>query len=171
MRRRTRDVTWYHGEPARRTRWSDQRWDRDTATASPNEAGPGIYFTDRLSEAEAYGPVVYAAHMRPSFKLMPQVRPSMQKLLTFASYAPEDDLYYFRSNWHDEPLRQILTRYAHQNTLHDALLSLYGDLYRDPYDWVVAVLHLGYDGVLVEREGRTHLVVWNPQKLDLQELE
>ena len=161
----------YHGGPERRSSWDDQRWDRERYTSSLNEAGPGIYFTDKLSEAQGYGPVVYKAQMRQSFRLMPKKRPSMQKLLTFASRAPEDDLYYFRSNWNDQPLRQILTQYAEQDTLHDSLLSLYGDLYRNPGDWVKAVLHLGYDGILVDRVGCTHLVVWNPKKLDLEEME
>lgn len=165
-----RNTVWYHGEPARRETWNDQRWDRDRSTSSPNEAGPGIYFTDKRSEAESYGSVLYAARVQPAFRLMPRARPSLQKLVTFASYAPEDDLYYFRSNWNDEPLRKILERYTHQKTLHDALMSLYGDLYRDPYDWVVAVVTLGYDGVIVSREDRTHLVVWNPNKLDITEL-
>ena len=170
MRKSVLNTVWYHGEPERRATWNDQRWDRDRSTSSPNEAGPGIYFTDKRSEAESYGSVLYAARVQPEFRLMPRARPSMQKLLTFARLAPEDDLYYFRSNWDGLPLRTILERYSHQTTLHDALMSLYGDLYRDPYTWVVAVVMLGYDGVVVSRETSTHLVVWNPNRLDIEEM-
>jgi hypothetical protein len=165
---------WYHGEPERRTRWDDQRWDRDAHTSSLNENGPGLYFTSSEEQAASYGPYLYLGELQANFKLLKASKPTLAKLRQMYGLASEYDQETFLSNWALEPGQSpdsALRRYTHRQTMFDALVGLYGDLIRDPGEWVEAMRSLGYDGTIVPRSyGVKHLVVWNPSRMLITEM-
>lgn len=163
---------WFHGDTSPRVSFDDQVWDRDLSTSSPLEFGPGLYFTTDLEQARSYGPYVFEATVPDpkSFQLVPHSRPSLRELQRFFKLANEDDQEIFVSNWPDLNATEALRKYTHQTTRYDALVSLYGDLHRDPRDWVEAMRGLGYDGVVVDprkQSGARYLIVWSPQRVRL----
>jgi hypothetical protein len=168
------DRAWYHGEASPRSHFLNQKWDRDPSTASRLEYGPGIYFTSDLGEATRYGAHVFQTHLTPRFNLVPRKRPSLRILAEFYKLATDDDRETFLSNWPGLTPHQALSRYAGAKTLYDAFLNLYIDLFRDPDSWVAALRELGYDGIILhlhDREPpRKYLLVWSPEKLDIEPL-
>jgi hypothetical protein len=162
-------ATWYHGDKVAYRRFPrDWKWDRDRTTHSMNEEGPGIYFTTKYEQAASYGPTVVEVVLPKSFRLMPKKKASMTELKRFFEQADEDDKDIFLSNWNYAPAQEVLQKYSRQTTLHDALITLYADLFRYDADaWIQAVRTLGYDGVVIEKSyGVKHLIVWNPEALD-----
>src|SRR5574338_824145 len=165
--RRPKD--WFHGDTAERdVLFRGQRWDRDRSIASANENGPGLYFTSSEEEASSYGAYLYLARLRAGFKWMPKKRPTMKFLLELFEAASPDDQELFLENWNATSPREPLSHYVRQDTMHDAALTLYGDLIRDAGEWVAAMRSAGYDGIIVQRAyGRQHLIVWSPEKLNV----
>jgi len=164
---------WYHGDTSPDRNFRDQRWDRDPAVSSLLAEGPGIYFTSRIEEAQQwYGPYLYAARTSRRFRLLPKRRPTLAALYAFYGQASPEDQETFLSNWPDYTPRQALSRYANADTLHDAFLGLYRDLFRDPDSWVQAMRSMGYDGVMLSMmhrdPARYFLIVWSPEKLDIR---
>ena len=47
--------TWYHGGPVVRD-WHDLVWDRDRSMEDLNAEGPGVYWTNKRSDARTYMP-------------------------------------------------------------------------------------------------------------------
>jgi hypothetical protein len=165
-----RHLTWYHGDTSDgRQNFADQRWDRECNQSSLNEAGPGIYFTTKRSTAEGYGSHLYLARIKPSFRAVPQRKPSLDMLQRFYRWAPPEDKVRFITDWAGIRTPEILKKYAQQYSYYDTLLSLYGDLYRDPAAWVRAMKRLGFSGALIPKERETHLVVWSPDDLIIQQ--
>lgn len=161
---------WFHGDTAPRNGFLDQRWDRKRHESSLNAEGPGIYFTESEEDAESYGPHLYVAELKPGFKFLPKRRPTVAFLRKLYIAASPEDRELFLSNWDNMTVPRILEKYSHQLTMHDAAVSLYSDLIRDPAAWVYAMRELGYDGHVVEhRYGARHLVVWNPNKITVRE--
>lgn len=173
---RTKKLRWYHGDTSSRASFLDQKWDRDRTTASANENGPGLYFTSSYEEAATYGPYVYEGEPKESFRMMPKRKPTMSFLMDIFRSANDDDKETFLSNWgidgvSESKAKIALSKYLGQNTMHDAAVSLYGDLIRRPEEWVEAMRFAGYDGVVVDRSyGKKHLVVWSPEKLKIYEV-
>lgn len=164
---------WFHGDNAERNTFLDQRWDRDRTTASLNEYGPGIYFTSKFSEAASYGPYVYEAQLKDSFRLLSaKKRVTWAPLLAMFRAANDYDKQLFLDNWNTRSVRKALSHYMHQRSLFDALFSLYGELIRRADEWVDALVNVvGYDGVIIDRGSwgteRKHLVLWNPRAVNI----
>lgn len=162
-------MAWYRGDSVLRTSFpSDWKWDRDRTTRSLNEEGPGIYFTSDYEQAASYGPRVVETDLPKRFRVMPMKPPTLKALREIYAQAEPEDREVFLSNWGESVKRDdVLRKYARQNTLHDALVSLYSDLFRhDAERWIMAVRSLGFDGVIVEKSyGKKHLIVWDPNKL------
>ena len=161
-------TVFYHGDRRPRTSFADQKWDRDRTTSSLNDEGPGIYFTSDYDQASSYGPYVVEFSPSKDFRLMPAKKPTLKQLREVFDMVTNENQETFLSNW-GEGVRatDILKKYTHQNTLHDALVSLYGDLFQfDSEDWIRAVRSLGYDGIVLEKSyGKKHMIVWNADKL------
>lgn len=160
---------WWHGDTNPRLRFEDQVWDRDRSVASANENGPGLYFTSSREQAEAYGPYLFRAGVRLGTRLLrPNKKPTLRALMCLWNHANEDDKELFLTNWGLESSASpapVLAKYVRQNSLFDALVSLYLDLIRDPSEWVLAMRACGHDGAVVPRAyGVLHLVVYNPSK-------
>ena len=180
-----RQQLWYHGGP-RIPDWEHVRWDRDRSTSDLNAEGPGMYWTTDLDEAWGYtrsdDSTVYVATMRDGFKLLPKKRPMMKTLFDLYELAEVDDQEVFLSNWNIETpasradVDRALKPYTGQNSLFDAYVTLYHDLFRYDSDvYVAAMRTLGYDGFIVERgttggsKRRKHLILWQPRMLDIEE--
>lgn len=175
-----KSAIWYHGGPRIRP-GSVISWDRDRSTSDLNAEGPGMYFTTSLDEAASYvgdhGEVV-RAQMRSGFRLLPKKRPSLATFRAFYDLAPDESKATFLGNWSIEypatphEVASALRHYTHQTTLHDALVTLYHDLYQYDADAYVSAVHeLGFDGVVIAKgttggsARRDHLIVWNPSAL------
>lgn len=162
---------WFHGSSSDRGDFRDHNWDRNPRESSLNEWGPGIYWTSSREQAETYGPYLHEAVMRSNFCLVPMFRPTMSYLREFYAMAPATDQQRFKEDW-GISLQEIFHKYRRQSTLYEALLSMYGALYRDPEDWVHAMVSLGFDGTIRRFPDRElyHLVVWSPEKLRITSL-
>jgi hypothetical protein len=180
-------LRWYHGGP-RITDWDHIRWDRQRGSSDLNAEGAGMYWTTDPDEAWGYthgapDPVVYEATLRESFRPLPARKPTMKDLRALYDYADAESQEIFLSNWSIEsPASQAqidsaLRHYAHQQSLQDAYVTLYHDLFRYDADaYVSALRRLGYDGFIVKRgttggsKRRKHLIVWQPRALDIQQI-
>jgi len=178
---------WYHGGP-RISSGSVMSWDRDRSKSDLNAEGPGMYFTTDFDEAAGYthghaNGTIYKAKMAASFHLLPKKRPSLATLEALYELASPESQEVFLSNWSIEypapkaEVRKALTPYTHQDSLHDALVTLYHDLFRyDAEEYVGAMQSLGFDGVAIGKgttggsRKRLHLIVWNPGAMHLEEV-
>jgi hypothetical protein len=159
---------WYHGGASSRLVHDDHRWDRERFTSSLNEEGPGIYFTSKYEQAKSYGAVVVQTVLPASFRVLKtSVKPSERRLLQLYRSAPEEHQADFLADWMTDDPKVALKPYTRQDSLHGALVTLYGDLFHyDAAAWVEAVRDLGFDGTIVPKSyGVRHLVVWNPSAL------
>jgi hypothetical protein len=146
-----------------------------------------MYWATDLDEAARYvsktDPVVYQATFRPGFKLAAG-RPRMDTLVALYGCASEEDQAVFLSNWgieHPAPVpvvEQALRAYTHQDTILNAAVTLYHDLFRyDDNAYVTAMRDCAnFDGAVVPRgetggsQRRDHLVLWNIRAVDLAEM-
>jgi hypothetical protein len=178
---------WYHGGKLV-SDWSRLRWDRERSVQDLNAAGPGMYWTTDPKEASGYaeeGPlgVVYEGVMRRGFRKLPEVQATraLPKLQALYARAPEDSQATFLSNWSLEhpasahEVRSTMQRYAYSNSLFDALVALYHDLFQYDADaYVRALQALGYDGYILDKGvrgmpgRRKHLILWNPSAMDIR---
>lgn len=159
--------SWYHGSPTMRMSFEDQVWDRKRGERDLNENGPGLYFTDSIEEAKAYGQYLFEAKMEPGFSLMPNKKPTLNLLLSIFTKSSKEDQETFLSNWGENiKPKEALANYI-KPTIHDSAVALYGDLVRSPADWVKIMVALGYDGIVINRPESKHLLVWNPSRLNL----
>lgn len=178
-------TTWYHGGPKIRP-GSVMSWDRDRGKSDLNAEGPGMYFTSSYDEANGYAHghpkgVVYRAKMKKGFKLLPKKGANLATLRAFYALAPKDSQETFLSNWYsewppsEEGLVRALMPYTREKSLHDALVTLYHDLYQyDASEYVTSLSTLGFDGVALDKgvidgHRRLHLIVWNPGAMDMEE--
>lgn len=176
---------WYHGGN-RITDWRDYRWDRDRSTSDGNAEGPGMYFTTSIEEATGYlyqmpDPVIYAARMRPGFRLLAG-KPTLPFLLSVYAQASAEDQETLITNFGIEyptsayAVQGVLRNYVHASTKADAAIQLYHDLFRhDDGAYVVAMREAGYDGFIVPRRRagsrqRDHLILWNVAAVELGEV-
>ena len=178
-------VRWYHGGP-RIADWNHVRWDRDRSQSDLNAEGPGVYWTTDPDEAWGYAhgasdPVVYEATMRDSFKLLPKRKPTLKSLQDLYDYATHEDQETFLSNWSIEmpasqpQINQALKPYTGQDTLFDAYVTLYHDLFMYDADaYVAAMQSLGFDGYIVDRtqtgssKKKKHLILYRPRAMEIQ---
>jgi hypothetical protein len=167
---------WYHGgSSARFYHDDDTRWDRDRSTSSPNQEGPGIYFTSKFDEAASYGAVVVAMTLKKDATILkPTTKPNAGALLRILDAASEEDAELFLSNFDERGdgrvnRRMVVERYVRwRDSMLDAIQVLGNDLFRDDgAAYVRAVREAGFDGAVVPRSyGVTHLVLWNPKAVE-----
>ena len=154
------------------------RWDRNRGTHDLNMEGPGIYLSTSPGNAASYGPYLHRIYLKGNPMLLRSngPMPTMAKMLALAKLAPVSSRLTFVSNWGHEhlspaTLRDSLSKYRHQSSVHDAFQTLYGDLFLyNANAFVEAMLQLGIDGVLVDRRtdwrpDQLHLVVYNRRML------
>lgn len=176
----TKHDVWYHGGP-KITSLDALTWDREYGVRDQNAAGPGMYWTMNPREAAGYGGHLYRATLRPGFRLMPARAASVAFVRrVFAAAGPARVRYLLEDHGEaNEPgLRErVVGIYADHDSMLDASIVLYHDLFHhDPNDYVAAMRRL-YDGARVVGGGNhnaagrdgTHLVVWSPAKLTIEE--
>lgn len=144
-----------------------------------------MYFTTSPDEAAGYVDrasgegLIYTMRLPSNFRLVPKKKPSLRDLQSLYESASEESQEIFVSNWSIEwpaPPRRALEPYTRQVLLHDACVTLYGDLFRyDADEYLAAMSSLGYDGAAFQ-VGTTggsarwlHLVAWNLERLTLEE--
>lgn len=180
-----KESVWYHGGP-RITDWGTLRWDRDRGESDLNAEGPGLYLTTDFDEAAGYMArgVIIKAKTRPGFRFVPKKRPSITTLRALYDATGTENQEIFLGNWgiekHPAPphvVQSALAHYTNQDSLIDAAVTLYHDLFRyDAKAFVEAMVGLGFDGFVVEKgttggsRRRKHLIVWNPRALQVEEL-
>ena len=176
---------WYHGGN-RVTDWRDYHWDRDRTTSDGNAEGPGMYFTTSIDEAVGYlhrmpDPVIYAARMRPGFRLLAG-KPTLPFLLSIYAQASAEDQEIFITNYLVEypapayAVQAVLRKFVHAKTKADAAIQLYHELFRHDDAAYVAAMHaVGFDGFTVPKRQagsrqRDHLILWNIAAVELGEV-
>ncbi len=166
---------WYHGG-TRITDWSCVKWDRDRGKSDLNAEGPGMYWTTDPEEASGYAcgksSTIYSARLGSGFRFLPKKKPTLSELRELYDLADPERQEIFRSNWPDESLRGALGHYARQESLFDAFVTLYHDLFQyDADEFVAAMRSLGFDGYVVRgttggSRRREHLILWNVRALE-----
>lgn len=183
-------ATWWHGAPtALPEDFEELRWDRDRHVASGNQEGPGWYWTTSAEEALSYSKrfdaatdsyaegCLYEARLRDDARLLtPETRASVAALAQVARAVPRADLEMFLADFGIETvtaaaLRDVLSQYAERGTLHEALVTLYHDLFRYDAPMWVAAMRMVADAYVFDRgeyragQSRLHLVVYDPRVL------
>lgn len=167
---------WYHGDSAKRSRFDDQKMDRDQHV-DPNAMGPGIYWTK--DERQAYGYAapkgyVYTAQVKSNKLIKDNTRPNQAKLEKLVSLVDKESLGYGLSNWGEDyerglqsrAFREAINAYMNYNTsMIDATLQIYHDFFgrSGANEWCRAMVKIGYDAFLHKLPATYHLVVYNPK--------
>lgn len=146
-------------------------YDRDRSM-DLNAEGPGLYFTNDLDEASVYGEVVYKTKLIPGLKVIKESdKPTLSILKKFLSYSSNEDKEMFLSNWGENPnINEVLANYINDNSLIEAFILLYHDLLSySSSKYINIMIKLGYDGYLIDKGDRKHLVVYNVSKFDIEQ--
>jgi len=161
---------WLHGDRNKRTSFKDQKMDRDPyGNDSPNESGPGIYFTQLLSEARNYAApdgFIYQCEITPNKVLTLNTKNSKIAIEKLISWAEPENLKKYLENWDENPKlafrKAVSNMVNHYSKLIDAAWTISNDEYAyDPNGWANSMLNLGYDAFYNEK--RDHLIVYNPK--------
>lgn len=167
-------IIWYHGGP-KLSDLKHLRWDRERNKQDQNAEGPGLYWTTDLQEAKRYGSYLYHGTTRPGFRVLPQTKPTLafaKQVFRVSSKQRQND---FLQEWDDQPLDKVLASYTHHDTMIDAAVLLYHDLFRYNADEYVHAMSTLYDGAVISFKKtafsgpRKHLVCWSPEKMTIQE--
>ena len=169
-------TVWYHGGP-KLTYLDAIKWDRERGIRDQNAAGPGLYWTLDPREASGYGEHLYRATTKRGFRFMPAGRPSMLCVGRLFDLAPRHRQEQFLENWPDHSLADALANYTREQTMLDAAVVLYHDLFQYNAAEYVEAMRQIYDGARVigsgGQHGRAgsrgrHLVVWAPDKMIIE---
>lgn len=175
---------WYHGDAQKNRDFSVHTYDRNISSQAANAAGPGIYFTSDREDASRYGHL-YSARMKPGFRIVPYLPAKRFKDVLKAIYdsADEDSKEVFLSNWGEgATFDEVFPQYS-KNTVVDTILDFNIDLFRNNSDAYVAAMRKHFDGFVLRAYGQFHtlkdapkgtdktfhLVVFNPDALDIRE--
>lgn len=134
------------------------------------QEGPGIYFSNSEKDARMYGNVM---KVELNFRKTVPVQGAIprQEIETMMRQAP--DLEDVLMDWGEDPNQAFQA--ALQGMLqctgpHDAFQQVWIDFYhRGNYDqeYLNNMVALGYDGVIVPKDGVVHAIVFNPQTVQV----
>lgn len=163
----TASERWYHGRTVHSTSFDLRFVGRSDAS---DQEGPGFYFTTNLGDALGYAHpngIVLSATLAVR-KWLPLTgapkRKEVERLMRASPCLDE-----MLTNWDEDPRRAFALgldqMISAADSHRDALLNVWSDFYRrcgaSP-EWCRQVVKLGYDGVLIPRNGGQHAVVFDP---------
>jgi len=166
---------WYHGSYSTALLSLNNDtvlWERPADRDQLREC-PGVYFTDKKSEAVGYGSFLISCVPKMGFRYMHNGPPTLRGLKQFIrENATSDDVDRFIADRSVSDLAEALLPLTHADTSLDALVQLYGGtgVIRSAAKWAEA-MRRRRDGLVVKRDGSCHLIVWNLDAVRLKEIE
>ena len=164
----------YHGTNSDIQKFSDEFVGKEEAT---DQEGPGIYFTTLKEESEMYGKNLYSVKLTPR-KLMDMTPINKNKWRSFTTKmlqsAPdwEDTAQNFNQNPRKGLILAVESMMDYNDTEKDLAQQIWYDFYRyTPVDFVRNMVDMGIDGIIVPREKSNHIIVYNPNIIDVLEVE
>lgn len=154
---------YYHGTQNPISQFSDEFVGRGN-----DEYGPGIYFTSNPITARGYcekSPtgMVYECELTIRKELSKSQKINKSVLLKLIQNTPDDEAY---TNWDENQNRAIRTAldsYMNEDSMYDALMSVWYDWYNNhPTQFVRALTHLGYDAYTYKFDnGEVFVILYN----------
>jgi hypothetical protein len=136
-----------------------------------DENGPGFYFTSNKEDALHYGQHQYEVklHLKKTVPLKGKIKRKEVEFLI--KNAP--NLYDTLTDWGEEPqeaFRYAVNSISNNDSPHDVFQTIWHDFYlrqnaTDQY--LTNMIKLGYDGVIIPKNELVHVVVFNPQKIEM----
>ena len=169
----------YHGTPTEINKFSDDFVGGKDAT---DQEGPGIYFTTSYDEAVGYaggfdaGGYVYSARVSPRLLYDESEEKGIPEdlLIRLAMMAPdwEDHASNFSPDPQSGAYKMVASAYEYNDNEKDVLLQVWIEFYRySTVDFVRNCVKLGIDGIIVNREGGKHIIIYNPSIIEVREKE
>lgn len=163
-------VTVYHGSTKKISKFVDDFVGGKDAT---DQSGPGIYFTDTLSEAQHYGEYVYKAELDTSGFVSDEDESSedyIEDLVSLIKMAPgwEDSARNFSEDPEDGVYDAAYMAVENNDDVANSFLQVWIDFYRyRPIDYVRNMVKLGYNGLIITNENAglasaVHYIIYNP---------
>ena len=161
----------YHGSDHAFNKFTDEFVGGENAN---DEQGAGIYFTTELEQAQRYGRYVYKVQLKPrkmtnvANKRVVSVT-NVTKLIKMSPTWKDDVL-----NWDENVMRglakAIKALFDYSKNEKDLYQQIEHDFFRhDSVLFVRGMTKLGFDAQLVEFEGITHIIVYNPEIITILE--
>lgn len=164
----------YHGTNSDIQKFSDEFVGKEEAT---DQEGPGIYFTTLKEESEMYGKNLYSVKLTPR-KLMDMTPINKNKWRSFTTKMLQSapDWEDTAQNFHENPKKGLTlaveSMMDYNDTEKDLAQQIWYDFYRyTPVDFVRNMVDMGIDGIIVPREKSNHIIVYNPNIIDVLEVE
>jgi hypothetical protein len=167
---------WYHGDSNKRSRFDDQKMDRDMHVDA-NAMGPGIYWTKDRPQAYGYASpngYVYTAQIKTNKLVKDNTPVNRDRVAKLILECDAEGLLYGLSNWGEDyekgkqsrAYQDAIKAYVDYNeSMIDAALTIYHDFFgrSDANEWTRAMIKIGYDGFLHKLPATYHLIVYNPK--------
>lgn len=165
----------YHGSPHKIEKFTDEFVGAEEAT---DQEGPGIYFTTSHQEALGYanGGYVYEVRVSPKILFDESEEKDINRDLLVQLVKMSPRLEISTSNWSPDIETGIEmmvdSAYEYNDNEKEVLLQIWIEAYRyDSVDFVRNCVKLGIDGIIVNREGSKHIIIYNPNVIELREIE
>lgn len=175
-------MIWYHGDTSKRSKFSDQKMDRDQHM-DPNAMGPGIYWTESKRQAKGYAypkGYIYTAEIRTNKVIKDETKPNRAKVKSLIELAPDLDM--ALSNFGYDPgytsksavLKDAIDGYMNfSESMIDAALTIYHDFYNRTRAnlWAMNMVKVGIDAFEHKLRELKHLIVYNPKVIKVKKIE
>jgi len=163
----------YHGSDHDFKKFTDEFMGSQEAS---DQEGPGIYFTTSRNEALHYGKFLYSVILRPN-KLLDETSSKNIKpieLKKIIKQLPEWELN--AQDWDENPERglnvAIQSFIQYNDTEKDLFQQVWIDFFRyNPIIFAREMVKLGYDGQIINKENRQHIIVYNPNIIEITNIE
>lgn len=201
IREKSEQKFWYHGDANEFQNFNHFRMDRDPATTQDElYNGPGIYFTEDEQEALGYAEpdgYLYRVELEgniisehdsltedmtrkliswmPEEKREEMEREYIDDAISSFEYDTEEEAEEAARKEMQEDLAEDAKQFAFhgQNNWIAPSINLYQKYYGSEYarDFTNSMEALGIDGFHVKFDGRNHVVMYNPKKIGVWEVE
>lgn len=164
----------FHGTNHKINKFSDEFVSGDK---SIDANGPGIYFTDDITDSEHFGKIIYKVVLHSNNFISDKNKKGLTraKIVKLIKMAKDWEIY--ASDWNENPhmglnfwLNETIN---YTENSKDILLNLYGDFYKNyPIDFVRNCTKLGIDGINITNKwggggSSEHYVVYNPNIIEI----
>lgn len=133
--------------------------------SNTDQEGPGIYFTNNLSDALSYGSCVYEVELTPS-KLLTASQKAIRSDVEFmVQTAP--DVQDHLANWDENPKvakRMAISAMLDTDNAIETYQSVWYDFYQNhPLEFIKKMPLLRIDGIKIEKiDNVIHYIIYNP---------
>jgi len=154
--------TWYHGRTVSTTKF-DYAW----TGKGKDQEGPGFYFSSSREDAASYAypsGIIIEAKLNIK-KLLPK-KAKQSDIETLVKNAP--DLEYKLANWDENASKALKMSIGAMMADNQPYLQTWADFYmQDGADYLKGLVRLGYSGHEANRDGVTHVIVYDPSVIEI----